>query len=138
MADETHAGSGGSSPTGVETPPLHLELIEYVIGSTKMFFFQDIKAWDEWTTKLDSAKDLSDVEVREIFMTQVLPNVNTYELPEKLKRRLGLLNLHPYLRRVAEGFEISPNSDLAARLELKEGRDYMTISKVNEYQVCGS
>ncbi|XP_014765522.2 uncharacterized protein LOC26513708 [Drosophila ananassae] len=132
MEEETNATSGRSSPTGVETPPLHLELIEYVIGSTKMFFFQDLKAWDEWTTALDSAKDLSDVEVREIFLTQVLPNVNTYKLPEKLKKRLELLNLHPYLRRVAEGYEISPNSDLAARLELKEGRDYITISKFKE------
>ncbi|XP_017108970.2 uncharacterized protein [Drosophila bipectinata] len=132
MEDSTSTGSGRSSPQGIVIPPLHLELIEYVMGSTKMFFFQDLNAWSEWTTKLESAKDLSDIEVRDIFLTQVLPKVNAYELPKTLKNRLVLLNIHPLLRRVADGYEISTNSDLASRIELEEDKDYIAISKFKE------
>ncbi|XP_017059428.1 uncharacterized protein LOC108100171 [Drosophila ficusphila] len=116
--------SGRSTPLPASGHSLHMELIHYATASCRMFYIQDASAWQEWTTELESFEDLSVSEVCHIFLTDVLPRLDTFKLPERIAKRFKLLDIHPFFRRVSEGYQYSPDCELAARFVLQRHKDY--------------
>ncbi|KAH8380220.1 hypothetical protein KR009_009510, partial [Drosophila setifemur] len=107
--------------------PLHKELIAYATTSCRMFYIQDMSAWQDWSTEIESIKDLSASEVCQIFLKDVLPKVYTYVLSEKMKSRVKLLDLHPIFKRVAQGYQFTPDCGLFARFRLQSSKDYRRV-----------
>ncbi|XP_034128157.1 uncharacterized protein LOC117583748 [Drosophila guanche] len=62
------------------------------------------------------------------FLHEVLPIVNTYQLPTKVKKLLGLLDLHPCFRRIQQGYQYVPNAELSTCFVLKANRDFRLSS----------
>ncbi|XP_034659951.1 uncharacterized protein LOC117896051 [Drosophila subobscura] len=58
------------------------------------------------------------------FLHEVLPIVNTYQLPTKVKKRLRLLDLHPCFRRIEQEYQYVPNAELSTCFVLKANRDF--------------
>jgi len=114
---------------------IHKELIEYAASSCRMFYIQDASAWQEWATTNEAFQDLSAQEVCKIFLTDVLPQLDTYELPEKVKERLKLLDLHPFFRRVDHGYQYTPDCGLASRFVLQPQQDFLLTGDIKKSKV---
>jgi len=100
-----------------------------------MFYIQDASAWQEWATTNEAFQDLSAQEVCKIFLTDVLPQLDTYELPEKVKERLKLLDLHPFFRRVDHGYQYTPDCGLASRFVLQPQQDFLLTGDIKKSKV---
>ncbi|XP_037716414.1 uncharacterized protein LOC119551242 [Drosophila subpulchrella] len=111
---------------------IHKELIEYAASSCRMFYIQDASAWQEWSTTNEAFQDLSAQVVCKIFLTDVLPQLDTYELTEKVKERLKLLDLHPFFRRVGQGYKYTPDCDLASRFVLQPQQDFLLTGDIQK------
>ncbi|XP_016981267.1 uncharacterized protein LOC108046195 [Drosophila rhopaloa] len=121
------------SPNEAQTQhPLHMELINYAVESCRLFYIQHVSAWQEWTTTNESFQDLSAYEVRHMFLADVLPQLDTYEPSETVKRRLKLFDLLPSFRRVAQGYRYTPDPKMAARFALQRGVDYILTSDIEK------
>ncbi|KAI8034118.1 uncharacterized protein LOC128256977 [Drosophila gunungcola] len=115
-------------------PPIHEALINYAATTCRLFYIHDASAWKEWTTNTEYFQDLSADEVCHIFLTEVLPNLETYELSESIKNRFKLLEIHPLFRRVAQGYQYTPDRELASRFVLQKDRDYCLIGDIEKPQ----
>ncbi|XP_016967811.1 uncharacterized protein LOC108036312 [Drosophila biarmipes] len=118
--------------------PIHKELIEYAASSCRMFYIQDASAWREWATTNEAFQDLSAQEVCKIFLTDVLPQLDTYELPQAVKERLKLLDLHPFFRRAGHGYQYTPDCDLASRFVLQPQQDFLLAGDIQKSKECES
>ncbi|KAH8367158.1 hypothetical protein KR084_005329, partial [Drosophila pseudotakahashii] len=117
--------------------PIHKELIHYAAASTRLFCIHHPSAWREWTSKNEAFEDLSAQEACYIFLTEVLPQLDTYELRQPTKSRLKLLDLHPFFSRVDNGYQYTPVSDLTFRFGLQPKRDFLLTGDVQQYKKSG-
>lgn len=123
------AASVESTPSLDTLPVLYMELIVYATASCRMFYIQDASAWLEWSSEDPWAKELSAHDVCRIFLTEVLPHLDTFQVPERMRNRCKLLDLHPLFRRVAEGYQYTANGGgLPTRFVLEPNRDFRLIS----------
>ncbi|SPP80070.1 Hypothetical predicted protein [Drosophila guanche] len=80
------------------------------------------------TNCLERIEDLTPHEACDKFLHEVLPIVNTYKLPTKVKKRLRLLDLHPCFRLIEQGYQYVPNAELSTCFVLKANRDFRLAS----------
>ncbi|EDW46826.1 uncharacterized protein LOC6608065 [Drosophila sechellia] len=104
---------------------IHRELIDYAVASCRLFYIQDASAWKEWNTRNEAFRDLTAKEVCHLFLTEVLPQLDNYQLPEIAQKRLKLLDLHPFFRRVDQGYQYTPDCDLAARFVVQPQKHFI-------------
>ncbi|XP_034127559.1 uncharacterized protein LOC117583383 [Drosophila guanche] len=107
---------------------LHDSLIQHAVGLGRLFYIQDVSAWNEWSTDVAEFEDLTPHEACDKFLHEVLPIVNTYQLATKVKKRLRLLDLHPCFRRIKQGYQYVPNAELSTCFLLKANRDFRLAS----------
>ncbi|XP_017077615.1 uncharacterized protein LOC108112300 [Drosophila eugracilis] len=111
---------------------IHRELIDYATASCRMFYIQDASAWQEWSTNVEAFQDISAQEACNIFLTEVLPQLDTYQVPDTMKKRFKLLDLHPFFRRVDQGYQYTPDCDLADRFVLHHHQDFLLTNDVQK------
>ncbi|XP_017012472.3 uncharacterized protein [Drosophila takahashii] len=117
--------------------PIHTEMIEYAVASTRLFFIHHPSAWRQWTSKNEAFEDLSAQDACDIFQTEVLPQLDTYKLPQPTKRRLKLLDMHPFFSRVENGYQYTPDPKLTSQFALQHHRDFLLTGDVQKYKKIG-
>ncbi|EDV59626.1 uncharacterized protein LOC6542442 [Drosophila erecta] len=121
---------------------IHRELIDYAVASCRLFYIQDASAWKEWKTNNEAFRDLTTKEVCHLFLTDVLPQLDTYQLTEMARQRLKLLDLHPFFKRVGQGYQYAPDCDLAARFVVQPQKNFILtndipkIKKIDSLKRC--
>ncbi|XP_017023156.1 uncharacterized protein [Drosophila kikkawai] len=122
----------GIARAGGSPQPLYMELIVYATTSCRMFYIQDASAWLEWSSEDPRGQNLTAQEACRMFLTKVLPHIDTYQLPASIKNRCKLWNLHPLFRRVAEGYlYVGESSGLTARFVVEPNRDFRLVSGIS-------
>ncbi|XP_030244666.1 uncharacterized protein LOC108650223, partial [Drosophila navojoa] len=98
-----------STPVSVSLSSLHRALIEYATVSSRLLFIQDPDVYTDFHHPNERFNEYSNVELCEIMLKSVLPNVHLYQLPTTIKDRLKLLELNPCFQKTHHGFQYSPN-----------------------------
>ncbi|XP_039498982.1 uncharacterized protein LOC120456298 [Drosophila santomea] len=109
---------------------IHRELIDYAVASCRLFYIQDASAWKEWKTSNEAFRDHTAEEVCYLFLTDVLPQLDTFQLPERAKQRLKLLDLHPFFKRVSQGYQYTPDCELAARFVVQPQKHFIMTNDI--------
>ncbi|BFF93064.1 uncharacterized protein DMAD_10989 [Drosophila madeirensis] len=109
-------------------PHLHDSLIQHAVGLCRLLYIQDVSAWNDWSTDVAEFEDLTPHEACDKFLHEVLPIVNTYQEPTKVKERLRLMDLHPCFRRIEQGYQYVPTAEISTCFVLKANRDIRLAS----------
>ncbi|EDW83040.1 uncharacterized protein Dwil_GK22526 [Drosophila willistoni] len=131
------AASTASTPNPKQSH-IHKQLVHYATKSSRIFYIHDASAWHDFVTDLPPYRDLTSHELRNIFLTDVLPKVFLYPMPDPIKKLLSILDLHPCFRRVSQGYQYVPGSHgpINVQLTLKPNRDYCLLSEVSSARPC--
>ncbi|XP_068154986.1 uncharacterized protein [Drosophila tropicalis] len=131
------AASAASTPNQNQRE-IHKQLLHYATTSTRLFYIHDASAWNDFVTDLPSYRDLTSHELRNIFLTDVLPKVFLYPMPQAIEKRLEILDLHPCFRRSSQGYQYVPGShgSINVQLTLKPNRDYCLLNEVSLSRPC--